>query len=204
MAATLYKRQREILNFIKKFVAKNQAAPTLQEIADNFGLSSLATVHAHLQRLEEKGYIIRDYHGERGIEVVDPSSGPLFRDIVELPVSWDFIPEQPLSQPAAVEYKVIPVDWIGNKDCVCIRVHGWDLKECLYADGDILLVEQKRKPSVKAIVLGRAVDGGAHLGEVVSVTIQTCEIRSFKSNARIALPVDQLVGSVIGQYRLYA
>ncbi len=68
---TLYKKQREILDYISQYIQQNGTSPTLKEIADAMNLSSLATVHEHLQALEKKGMIRRFDGAVRGIEVVD-------------------------------------------------------------------------------------------------------------------------------------
>lgn len=70
---TLYKKQREILDYISQYIQQNGTSPTLKEIADAMNLSSLATVHEHLQALEKKGMIRRFDGAVRGIEVVDES-----------------------------------------------------------------------------------------------------------------------------------
>ena len=71
MAVTLYKRQRQIVDFISQFIQKNGYSPTLSEIAGAIGVSSLATVHEHLQALIKKK-VIRKYEGAiRGIEILD-------------------------------------------------------------------------------------------------------------------------------------
>ena len=71
MTAVLYRRQKQILNFVVENIKKHGYAPTLTEIADFLGLSSLSTVHEHLSVLEKKG-LIRRYKGAvRGIEVMD-------------------------------------------------------------------------------------------------------------------------------------
>ena len=54
---TIYKKQKQILDFISQYIQINGYSPTLQEIADAMGLSSLATVHEHLQALERKNII---------------------------------------------------------------------------------------------------------------------------------------------------
>ncbi|KKT29685.1 MAG: LexA repressor, partial [Candidatus Collierbacteria bacterium GW2011_GWC2_44_18] len=84
MVVTLYKRQRQIVEFISQFIQKNGYSPTLSEIAQAIGVSSLATIHEHLQALEKKG-IIRKFDGViRGIEVVDRPSVELAS--LELPI----------------------------------------------------------------------------------------------------------------------
>lgn len=68
----LTKRQREILDFITDYIAKHDYAPTFAEIAAPFGYRSLATVHEHLQNLERKGYLSREFNDARAIAVKHP------------------------------------------------------------------------------------------------------------------------------------
>ena len=53
----LTRRQREVFDFIQSFVAEKRYSPSLEEIGAHFGLSSVATVHKHVQHLVEKGYL---------------------------------------------------------------------------------------------------------------------------------------------------
>ena len=53
----LTKRQKEVLDFIAKFVDENGYCPSYDEIARGLDLSSLATVHKHIGVLEAKGYL---------------------------------------------------------------------------------------------------------------------------------------------------
>ena len=56
----LTRRQREIYDYLGEFIESNGYAPSLEEIAARFGLSSVATVHEHLENLAEKGAVRRD------------------------------------------------------------------------------------------------------------------------------------------------
>jgi repressor LexA len=89
MATILYKRQKQILDYIEQNIEKYGYAPTLTEIAQYLGLSSLATVHEHLAVLEKKG-LIRRYRGAvRGIEVLEKNENKiekLVSSFIELPV----------------------------------------------------------------------------------------------------------------------
>src|SRR3990167_11422159 len=69
MALVVYRRQYQILDFIRQYIQTNGAAPTLRAIADAIGVSSLATVHEHLQALEEKGLSKRKQGKVRAIEL---------------------------------------------------------------------------------------------------------------------------------------
>lgn len=66
----LTKRQSEIYNYIKQVVQMKGYPPSVREIGEAVGLASSSTVHGHLSRLEEKGYIRRDPTKPRAIEIV--------------------------------------------------------------------------------------------------------------------------------------
>src|SRR5699024_8901490 len=67
----LSKRQQAIIDFIKKEVNDKGYPPSVREIAKAVNLASSSTVHGHLSRLENKGYIRRDPTKPRAIEVLD-------------------------------------------------------------------------------------------------------------------------------------
>lgn len=67
--STLTQRQQAIYDFIVGQVRHRGIPPTLMEIADNFGLSSAASVSDHLKAIERKGFIRRRPGASRGIEV---------------------------------------------------------------------------------------------------------------------------------------
>ncbi len=64
---TMYrtKRQKEILDFIDRFITGNGYAPSIGEIGRSFGLSSPATVHKHLAELQRKGMIRKTWNRRR-------------------------------------------------------------------------------------------------------------------------------------------
>ena len=116
MTVTLYKRQRQIVDFLSQFIQKNGFSPTLSEIAEAIGVSSLATVHEHLQALMKKN-IIKKYEGAvRGIELIDKTVSANLTSI-ELPI-LGFIaagrPIQPYTDPNAT-FKVSPSLLSGKK-----------------------------------------------------------------------------------------
>ena len=56
----LTKRQQEILTYIKEYIVKYGYPPTVREIGKALGVSSPATIHAHLNNLESKGFIKKE------------------------------------------------------------------------------------------------------------------------------------------------
>src|SRR5262245_66255001 len=66
----LTRRQKEILDYLTRHIERRGYAPTIEEIGQHFGLSSLATIHKHLTNLERKGIIRRKWNRSRALEVV--------------------------------------------------------------------------------------------------------------------------------------
>lgn len=69
----LTQRQREVLDFITNFVAKNAFNPSYEEIAVAMNLASLATVSKHIDILEAKGFVRRNGKRSRCLELIGPA-----------------------------------------------------------------------------------------------------------------------------------
>ena len=79
----LSRRQAQVLRFIERFLKKHRYAPSYGEIAAAFGLSSLGTVHQHVQALERKGYVEKGWNQHRALSLTGTSAATVrlpFRD----------------------------------------------------------------------------------------------------------------------------
>lgn len=164
MPITLYKRQKQIIDFIGQYIQKFGTSPTLQEIADALGVSSLATVHEHLQSLAKKG-VIRRYEGAvRGLELLDSKLGHTI-DGVELPI-LGFIaagqPIQPMTDPNAT-LKVASSMLTGKKRSFVLQVRGDSMIEEGILDGDFVVIEEKKEARDGEIVVALLDNGLATL-----------------------------------------
>lgn len=144
MPITLYRRQKQILDFLKQYIDKYGYSPTLGEIAEAIGVSSLATVHEHLQALVSKG-VIRKFEGAvRGIEVVDQHISSSLRGI-ELPILGYIAagaPIQPYTDPDAT-IKISPSMISGRKRSYVLQVKGDSMIEDGILDGDYVIIEEQ-------------------------------------------------------------
>ena len=70
MSVDLTKRQREIFDYIRRYLRKYGYPPTVREIGNALGLHSPSTVHAHLAKLEQIGMLRRDPTKPRAIELM--------------------------------------------------------------------------------------------------------------------------------------
>ncbi len=164
MPVTLYRRQKQILRFIKDYIDKYGYSPTLGEIADAMGVSSLATVHEHLQALINKG-VIKKYDGAvRGIEVVEQGGTGAGRDI-ELPV-LGFIaagqPIMPYTDPGAT-VSVSPSLVSSKKKSYVLQVKGDSMIEDGILDGDYVIIEEQNFANDGDIVVALLENGLATL-----------------------------------------
>ena len=149
MPITLYKRQRQIVDFIAQYIQKNGYSPTLQEIASAIGVSSLATVHEHLQALQRKKVIKKFEGAVRGIELIDRTFLKM-TDTVDLPVMGYIAagsPIEPHIDPNAT-FKVSPQLITGKHRAYVLQVKGQSMIEDHIADGDYVVVEELPPGSV--------------------------------------------------------
>jgi len=162
MPVTLYKRQRQILDFVNQYIQKFGVSPTLQQIADAIGVSSLATVHEHLANLEKKG-ILRRYRGKvRGIEILDKdliAGGGVNQ--VKLPI-LGFVaagkPIEPYTDPEASLF--VPSSLTsGRKRSFVLQVKGESMVDEGILDSDFVVVEEQNEAKNGDIVVA-VLDGG--------------------------------------------
>lgn len=166
MAKVLYRRQKQIFDYIGESIEKYGYAPTLTEIAEHFGLSSLATVHEHLEVLEKKG-LIRRYRGAvRGIEVVEnkDNNDTTIRS-VELPI-MGFIacgePIEPYTDPNATLMVNGAYVKPGDKSFV-LQAKGDSMIDDGILNGDFVVVKEQKNANNGDIVVAVLKNGFATL-----------------------------------------
>lgn len=164
MPITLYRRQKQIIDFIAQYIQKFGTSPTLQEIADALGVSSLATVHEHLQTLVKKGVIRRFEGAVRGIELLDEKVGRMVEGI-ELPILGYIAagtPIQPMTDPNAT-LKVASSMLSGKKRSFVLQVRGDSMIEEGILDGDFVVIEERKTAHDGEIVVALLDNGLATL-----------------------------------------
>jgi len=164
MAQVLYRRQKQIFDYINQSIDKYGYAPTLTEIAEHFGLSSLATVHEHLEVLEKKG-LIRRYRGAvRGIEVVEDRTN-VNMTTVELPI-MGFIacgqPLEPYNDPSATLMVNSNLVRPGDKSFV-LQAKGDSMIDDGILNGDFVVVKEQSEAHNGDIVVAVLKNGFATL-----------------------------------------
>jgi repressor LexA len=154
------KKQREILDYIKKEILTRGYPPTVREICTAVGLKSTASVYFHLNALEEKGLIARDPDKPRAIEILDDDFqdlriGTLSSDrgstiptppddsVVQVPVIGRVAAGTPLLAVEQIEtYLPMPVDRLPNNQCFILKVRGDSMINAGIFSGDYVVVEK--------------------------------------------------------------
>jgi repressor LexA len=135
----LTKRQREIYDFVRGFLDENGYAPSLEEIAGHFGLSSVATVHEHLENLQAKGVLRRDPNRSRAVEVIRPG----VVTAIELPLMGQVAAGEPIEAIRQEETIAVPEDLLGRGETFALKVRGDSMIDEHIADGDYVIVEKR-------------------------------------------------------------
>ncbi len=164
----LTKRQKQVLDFLAEFIAENHYSPSFEEIARNMNLSSVATVHKHLQVLQEKGYLDRSFNRSRALEIA-PKYYQEIRsnrqklstfhrgDELAAPLVGAIAAGQPLETYEGNEsLSFAPL--LQSDDVYALRVNGQSMVEDHILDGDYVLIEKTKRAQNGEIVVA-LVDG---------------------------------------------
>jgi repressor LexA len=137
----LTRRQKEILDYVARHIERKGYAPTIEEIATHFELSSLATVHKHLSNLQAKGLIKRAWNRSRALELV-PTTVSV--KAVELPLLGRVAAGTPIEAIQSSETVFVPEDMLGSRETYVLQVKGDSMIDEQIRDGDYVIVENRR------------------------------------------------------------
>lgn len=146
MMPILYKRQRAVLEYISQYMQKHGYAPTIHEICDAIGVSSPATVHEHLQKLEKLGMLKRDWRRMRGLEVLNQKAAGWLDGItaVEVPLYGYIAAGRPIEAIAnPTEFIKVPEDMVGKGRTYVLQVKGDSMIEAAIQSGDYVVVNEQ-------------------------------------------------------------
>ncbi|MDD2518960.1 MAG: transcriptional repressor LexA [Bacilli bacterium] len=152
----LTNKQNEVLKYIKKYVVTNGYPPTVREIAKAMGVSSPATIHAHLSNLEEKGVIKKETTKNRAIELLVENEYLEKNDeLTKVPLLGKITAGSPIEAiENPDEYFSLPSYLIpNNKEVFTLLVDGESMINVGIYDGDIIIVERTNEARNGTIVV---------------------------------------------------
>jgi len=209
MNKEIIERQRKILEFIAQKIKKSGYPPSVREIGAAVNLSSPATVHSHLKKLEEMGYIRRDSSKPRTIEIISEQfkvniNKDEHSNFIFVPLVGHIAAGKPILAEENIEdYFPVTTDFVrDNNDVFVLQVKGDSMVNAGILDRDYIIV-RKQNTAIN--------------GEIVAVLLEdeATVKRFFKNSKSIKLmpendymePIEvldaQILGKVIGIIRKY-
>jgi len=196
--STLTKKQKQIYNYIEKYIEKKEYSPTFEEIKGHFGYSTLSGVQEHIDALVKKGMISKNRYNARGIELnrKDEMASILLKGTIAAGVPIEALEEyETITVPKTLLSKS------GNH--FALRIKGNSMIQDGVFDGDTVVIRKQDTAENGETVVALINDNEATLKKIFRVP------GGFKlqpANPEIpALMVKQLVvqGKVISVMRNY-
>lgn len=148
--AGLSPKDYEILDFILEKQNQMGYPPTVREICEAVGLSSTATIHARIKKLEKYGYILKESAKNRSIKVVNYKNAETPVNIeyqddeyLKVPVYGKVTAGQPITAIEEIsDVFPLPMSFARNKDLFMLKVQGESMINAAILDGDLIIVEK--------------------------------------------------------------
>ena len=153
-------RQKEILDYITRFLARHGHEPSYAQIARNFGVSSKATIAKHITALEKRGLIKRHHEDGSFALAVKVEEAPSDA-VCEVALLGRIAAGAPIDAINDVEMICVPRFLLGRvrpERVYALRVKGDSMIDEHICDGDIALIENRTEARDGEIVVA-LVDG---------------------------------------------
>ena len=135
------KRQKQILDYITKYIKRNEYAPSLDETRRHFRLSSIATVHQHIEALKEKGYLRKIENQPRSIELNQKKK---VSDLVAIPLLGTIAAGEPIEAIENKETIEVPKSQLSKSgEHFALQVRGNSMIDEGIFDGDTVIIRKQ-------------------------------------------------------------
>ena len=205
------KKEKAILKFIETQVLENGYPPSVREIGKAIGLSSTATVHAYLEKLEKDGYIKKEDKKGRTLKLLKGGNGEPVdntpknfyaeKELIDVPLVGKITAGMPiLAVENVTDTFPIPIDFVGSSDCFMLKVRGESMIEAGILDGDLILV-RKQSDAINGQIVVALIEDEA---TVKTFYKETDHIRLQPENSTmdpIIVPTCEILGKVCGVFR---
>lgn len=195
-------KQEAIYEFIKQQLRQKGYPPSVREICNAVGLRSTSTVHGHLKKLEEKGFIRRDPTKPRAIEILEKSI--IKKEMIDIPVIGTVTAGKPILAVENIEDTfALPIDYIkSDNQLFMLKIKGESMIDVGIMNGDMAIIEKTNSALNGEIIV-------ALLGNEATIK------RFFKEKDYIRLQPEnktmepiivkqcEIIGKIVGLYRKY-
>ena len=157
MVTTLTERQKEIVDFLRRYRERRGISPTQREICEEFGYSSFGTLQKHIKLLMEKGVLVRDWNKRRSLVLAEEENRSY---AVEVPLYGRIAAGRPIEVVAGDETVAVPEVLTKKGENFVLRVNGQSMVDDGVHDGDYVVIQKRDRATngdmVVALVNGEA------------------------------------------------
>ena len=202
-------RQRIVLDMIRHAVETRGYPPSMREIGEAVGLVSPSSVAYQLAALERKGYIRRDPHLPRAMEIVDQGEtahdvtgiGDAMPEATYVPVIGRIAAGGPiLAEQSIEEVFPLPKSLVGDGELFLLKVVGESMIDAAICDGDWVVV-RSQPDAVNGDIVAAMLDDEA---TVKTFQRKNGHVRLLPANKDFS-PIDgdhaRIVGKVVAVLR---
>jgi repressor LexA len=196
----LTKRQKEIFDFIRRYLRKYGYPPTVREIGDALGLHSPSTVHAHLAKLEQIGLLRRDPSKPRALEVMVGKARKVLKG-PGVPLVGNVAAGEPILAEENIEdYYEVPSVIGGESGDYILQVRGDSMKDAGILEGDFVVVrpaKEAKNGEIVVALLGDEATVKRYFRERNTIRLQP----ENKAHKPIRSRDVEVLGRVVGVFR---
>jgi len=143
MLSPLTPKQKQILDYINLYWQANKIAPCLEEIKGHFHLKAISTVHEHIEKLKQKGYLRKEMNQARSMRIT--SATDRGEEIVEIDLLGNIAAGEPIeaienAEPILVSKAILPKN---NVPVFALRVKGNSMVEDGIFNDDLIVVQSQ-------------------------------------------------------------
>jgi repressor LexA len=157
VVTTLTERQKEIVDFLRRYRERRGISPTQREICEEFGYSSFGTLQKHIKLLMEKGVLVRDWNKRRSLVLAEEEKRSY---AVEVPLYGRIAAGRPIEVVAGDETVAVPEVLTKKGENFVLRVNGQSMVDDGVHDGDYVVIQKRDRATngdmVVALVNGEA------------------------------------------------
>lgn len=138
-------KEQEMYDYICEVLHRSGYSPTVRDIQDALGIRSTSTVHAYLDKLEQKGYIKKSPGKSRTIRTSDVDS-QLTGESLQIPLVGQVAAGKPILAVENID-QYIHFQFTGKSynanDLFALTVKGESMIEAGIHSGDIIIVKKQ-------------------------------------------------------------
>lgn len=139
-------KQKNVLEFLQKFIQENGYSPSYQEIANAFGLASRSTAQKYVERLREAGYLDAESNAKRSVTI--KQSG------IHLPLLGKVAAGKPIEYYLHQEFLEVPSSFLRiDAEHFALVVQGDSMIGEGILDGDYAVIRKQDNASDGTIVV---------------------------------------------------